>query len=62
MITQQTLTFENLQITVTKIEDKTSIQRTIYVEKFTGEFWECVTPESDEHKKAVILLLNYNNK
>ena len=58
MTTQKTYNFGNLEITQTIIETKGGIVKENEVTKFNGEYYEFVSPNSEDFKKAIILMHN----
>lgn len=61
MTTQTTNTFGNLTITMTRIEDKTSVIKFIEVARFNGEYYELLSQNDADYRKAIIMNLNHEN-
>ena len=62
MTTQRNYTFGNLEITATRMESKTGIEKHITVQRFNGEYFETLDPMDSDFSKAIKLMLNKENE
>ncbi len=60
-VTQNTYTFGDLEITQTITQDSRGMEKHNEVMKNHGDYWEVIPNESEDARKAFILLHNFKH-